>query len=178
MENGKKTKKNEADDLMNRENFTKGIEFGDKLKEIGCNIEKLNIKNATELKIQYKQKNIAQICPRNGCWFSAYRFWHNEKTVRVSNEKELTALFDSFKTHIKDLDEKPQKTKNNKKSKEAKPRTIESIKRQLDKIGNSKAVKIPKGIMPDNEEFVKAVEDRGLILDWENRLVAKAQVNK
>jgi hypothetical protein len=178
LENGKK-KKNEADDLMTRDNFSKGLEFGDMLKDLGCELKKEDgIQNTPELIVRYKERNISRIAPRNGCWCASYRFWHNEKTVRVSSEKELNDLFDSFKTHIEELDTTKSNGKTKKKSKEEKPRTIDSIKRQLDKIGNSKGMKIPKGIMPDNEEFVKAVEDRGLILDWENRLVAKAKVSK
>ena len=168
-----------ADELMTRDNFSKGLEFGERLKEFGCNIVKLDIRNATELKVQYKKKNIAQICPRHGCWYSVYRFWSNEKTVRVSNEKELNDLFDSFKAHCEQLDEKvkakPTKTS---KIEIIKPRTIASVIQQLNNLGSSKAMKIPSGIMPSDEEFVKAVEHNGCIIDWENRLIAKAKVSK
>ena len=177
--------------LFLRDNTEARDSFIDRaLKEIK-GLEKVDVKvnnkdQPTEPTLKYKGKLVAWCAPRSGHLWTNYLFFIGQpkEIHKIHNDTEMEADLQSLKEICKAIDELPSQTvKTTKKagkrrkvrtSSSSQPRDKDSILRQLKKLGNSKGMKVPRGIMPNNNWFNKACNDLGFKINWKNRLVYRA----
>jgi len=112
--------------------------------------------------------------------FRIYLFGDGPKQIiKVHNDKEQEQCFSTITDVYNTVEAKKVKQSKPRAPKQPKElRALDKVLRQLDKLEAKKAMTIPPGYLPDNEEFVKAVEEHKGRFDWDNGLIFKTQVGK
>jgi len=176
-------KKEIKNPLFLRENTEARDEWIERaLKEIK-GLERVDVKvnNATqptEPTLRYKGRMVAHCAPRSGILWTNYVFYadRNKEIHKISNDGQMEDDFATIKNICEALDSMPEKTPKSKKAPKMKKelRSLDKVLEQLENLKSNKGMTIPSGYLPTNEEFVKAVEERGFKADWENRIIVRA----